>query len=87
MSEVPDFGGEFEVVRPIGRGSMATVYLARDVALRRLVLFGRVPTGSVRTEGEQAAAAVEYVEEVVPEPEPEGPSSETLGRLLDRRRR
>ncbi len=33
----PDFGREFEVVRPLGRGAVASVYLAREVALRRFV--------------------------------------------------
>ncbi len=32
-----DLGGEFEVLRVLGRGVRATVYLAREVALRRLV--------------------------------------------------
>lgn len=34
---LPDLGDEFEVVRPLGRGKMARVYLARERALKRLV--------------------------------------------------
>ena len=65
----------------------AMLLFLADVALRRLVLFGRVPVGSVRSEGDSSPPAVAFVDDPPPEPEPTGPSSETLGRLLDRRRR
>lgn len=55
---------EFEVLRPIGEGTVATVYLAREPALGRLVAlkvlaerFARDPTAQLRFEREARAAA------------------------------
>ncbi len=46
----PDFGPDFEVIRPLGQGAMATVFLAREVGLRRLVAIKVLNTELARDE-------------------------------------
>jgi serine/threonine protein kinase len=59
-----ELGPEMEIVRRVGRGTMASVFLARDVALHRLVAIkvlepevARDPTARLRFEREARSAA------------------------------
>lgn len=50
-------GSEFEILRPLGRGSVGTVYLAREVSVRRLVAI-KVPHPELARDAEVRARLV-----------------------------
>ena len=68
-------------------GVVMVLFLA-DVALRRLVLVSGAPDLAHTASGDsRRSRRPDYVDDPPPETEQPGPSTETLGRLLDRRRK